>query len=215
VPQLIVFDLDGTLVDSRKDLANATNALIVELGGAPLAEEAVVAMVGEGAGVLVRRALSAAKLRAVPEGALPRFLELYRERELDHTRAYPGVAAALDHLAAAGVAMSVLTNKPEAPTLAILDGLGLRRHFRDVVGGDSAFGRKPDPAGLRHLMGGAGATPESTVLVGDSRVDFDTARAAGTKICLARYGFGFRFGPEDFRGDESFLDVPGDLVGLL
>jgi phosphoglycolate phosphatase len=213
--QLIAFDLDGTLVDSRTDLANATNALIEELGGSRLPDEAVAGMVGEGAGVLIRRALTAVGMKRVPDGALERFLELYDARLLDNTRAYDGMHAVLERLARAGVPLSVLTNKPARATAAILEGLDLRRCFRDVIGGDSPFGRKPDPAGLLHLVEAAGATPATTLLVGDSRIDLETARAAGCRICLARYGFGYRFADADFNGAEVFIGSPEQLISLV
>jgi phosphoglycolate phosphatase len=111
--------------------------------------------------------------------------------------------------------MAVLTNKPARAAELMLAGLGLRSHFRDVIGGDTAFGRKPDPAGLTHLASAAGVAPARVLMVGDSPVDLATARNAGTQICLARYGFGYRFGPDDFRGDELFIDSPADLMELL
>jgi phosphoglycolate phosphatase len=107
--------------------------------------------------------------------------------------------------------MAVLTNKPARATERILAGLGLRERFRDVIGGDTAFGRKPDPAGLLALIERAAATPETTWLVGDSRVDLETARRAGARICLVRYGFGYRFEPGDFDGTEIFVDSPSEL----
>jgi phosphoglycolate phosphatase len=213
--QLIVFDLDGTLVDSRTDLANATNALIEELGGERLSDQVVADMIGEGAGVLVRRALKAAGRRGIEPADLDRFLALYDAGLLEHTRPYDGMTDTLDRIAASPVPMSVLTNKPAHATERLLEGLGLRRYFRDVIGGDTAHGRKPDPAGLMHLVNAAGATPSSTVLVGDSRIDLETARSGGVRICLARYGFGYRFSPEDFAGDELFIDRPQDLLDVL
>lgn len=210
----VVFDLDGTLVDSQRDLADAANALIVERGGAALPVDAIAGMVGEGAALLVRRALIAAKLDAEPRDALPRFLDLYDERLLRHTALYEGMADVLESLAER-LPLAVLTNKPGRATERILDGLGVRRYFRDVVGGDTPFGRKPDPAGLRELIARAGVTPDGTMLVGDSRIDLETARSAGTGICLARFGFGYRFEAGDFRGDEIFIDAPGDLIDRL
>lgn len=209
-PRLIVFDLDGTLVDSKRDLADAVNALIAELGGAALPEQAVADMVGKGAAVLIRRALAATGVDVDLRAALARFLELYDERLLVHTAPYEGMADALAALAP-HVPMAVLTNKPARATERILAGLGLRGHFRDVMGGDTAFGRKPDPAGLLALIERAGATPETTWLVGDSRIDLETARRAGVRICLARYGFGYRFDPGDFDGTELFVDAPSEL----
>jgi phosphoglycolate phosphatase len=210
---LVVFDLDGTLVDSRKDLADAANALISELGGAPIAEERVVGMIGEGAALLVRRALGAASLDPDTPGALARFLELYDTRLLATTTAYPGTADTLQKLAAR-VPLAVLTNKPARATTRILEGLGLALFFQHVVGGDSALGRKPEPAGMLDLMRRANARADSTLLVGDSPIDLETARRAGTSICLARYGFGFSFANAAFRGDEMFIDSPSELLPL-
>ncbi len=207
--RLVVFDLDGTLVDSSTDVANATNALIREFGGATLPVQRIVGMVGEGAPLLVRRALAASGLDPETAGALPRFLALYEERALEHTRPYDGIPAALDWLVSR-VALAVLTNKPIAATGHILAGLGLARYFRDTIGGDSPFGRKPDPAGLLHLARAHGVAPGDTLMVGDSVVDRDTARAAGTRICLARYGFGI---PGDQLGpDDLLIDRPLDLI---
>ena len=190
--RLLVFDLDGTLIDSRRDLADAANALIVERGGEALTVDAITAMVGEGAVLLVRRALKAAGLeRDDIEAALARFLELYDERLLVHTRLYGGTREALEALAPRAT-LAILTNKPQGPTERILDGLGIAPFFRWVVGGDTAHGRKPEPGGLNHLMAVAGTGTSETVMVGDSAIDLRTARAAGTRICLVRYGFGFR-----------------------
>jgi phosphoglycolate phosphatase len=211
---LVVFDLDGTLVDSSADIANAANALLEALGAAPLPAAAIVDMVGEGAALLVRRALAAASLDPDTPGALDRFLAFYERGLLVHTVPYEGMLDALTWIGERAP-MSVLTNKPARPTSQVLDGLGLRRHFRDVVGGDTPFGRKPDPAGLLHLASAGGVRPEHTLMVGDSPIDLATARNAGTRVCLVRYGFGFRFGPADFRGDELFVDSPAGLVDVL
>jgi phosphoglycolate phosphatase len=214
VPSFLVFDLDGTLVDSSDDLANAVNALLVELGRPPLPKRTVIDMVGEGAHVLVRRALTAAALDPDTPAALERFLAHYDPHLLDHTRPYPGIVDVLDTLAER-VAMAVLTNKPARATHLMLDGLGLQKYFRAIIGGDTSLGRKPAPAGLLHLAGEAGVQPASVLMVGDSAVDLATARNAGTRICLARYGFGYRFTAADFRGDELFIDSPADLVSLI
>jgi phosphoglycolate phosphatase len=211
---LVVFDLDGTLADSKRDLANAANATIASLGGAPLAEDAIAGMVGEGAALLVRRALIAARLDPDTPRALDLFLDLYHERLLDNTVLYAGMADVLRDLSSR-VAMSVLTNKPSIATEKILAGLGVRGRFRDVIGGDTRFGRKPDPAGLLELIARANATPATTMMVGDSRIDLETARSAGAAVCLARYGFGYRFQPGDFRGRELFIDAPGELESLI
>ena len=213
-PRLVVFDLDGTLVDSSVDLANAVNALLHDLRASPISPTDVVGMVGDGAAVLVRRALGAAGLDPELPGALDRFLAHYDSRLLDNTKPYPGIVETLEALSGR-TALAVLTNKPSHATEAILIGLHLRRFFRDVVGGDTRWGRKPGPAGLLHLCEDADVTPEETLLVGDSAVDLATARNAGTPVCLARYGFGFRFSGSELRGDEALIDSPGEILGLF
>jgi phosphoglycolate phosphatase len=211
VIRLLVFDLDGTLIDSRRDLADAANALIVERGGAPLPVDAIASMVGEGAALLVRRALKTAGADLQIERDLPRFLELYDERLLAHTRLYAGTREMLDALRPRR-ALAVLTNKPQRPTERILEGLGIASCFMHVVGGDSAHGRKPDPAGLQHLMSITGVKADDTMLVGDSAIDLRTARAAGTRVCLARYGFGFATAARELAGDELIAESPADVV---
>jgi phosphoglycolate phosphatase len=200
---LIVFDLDGTLVDSRRDLTDSANAMIVELGGAPLTEEAIGRMVGEGAATLVRRAMAAAGLRDV-HAALPRFLEIYDTRLLHHTRPYDGIADVVRRARTVG-SVAVLTNKPRKPADTILRGLGLADLFDAVVGGDGPLPRKPDPAGLRKLMEDAGVTPAATLMVGDSRIDHETARRAGTRCCIVSFGFGFEGFPQERLAGNEWL----------
>lgn len=211
---LVVFDLDGTLIDSRRDLADAANALVREYGGAPLTVDQVTAMVGEGVAVLVRRALLAAGLDPQTPGAVQRFMAHYDVRLTAHTRPYPGVPEMLATLRADGLTLAVLTNKPGTATGQILERLGLARFFSSTAGGDTAAGRKPDPAGLLDLIGRAGASPSSTLMVGDSPVDMETARRAGARICLARWGFGYRFPDGAFRGDELFADSAAEIEAL-
>ena len=183
----VVFDLDGTLVDSATDLASAASALAMALGGRPVTRAEVVAMVGEGAAVLVRRVLAAAALDPDTPGALERFLALYDERLLDTTRLYPGILDVLDTLDPL-LALGVLTNKPRRPAERLLAGLGVRSRFIEVVGGDGPLPRKPDPAGLSALRLHSGGGP--LVLVGDSPIDAETARRAAVPFVLAAYGFG-------------------------
>jgi phosphoglycolate phosphatase len=212
--RLVVFDLDGTLIDSSADLANAVNTLLTDLGVGRLPDPQIVAMVGEGAAVLVRRALTASGLDPQTPGALDLFLDHYNAHLLDHTRPYDGMVETLQDLSAR-MPLAVLTNKPADASARILEGLGLRRHFREVIGGDTPFGRKPSPAALMHLAKMEHAAPGSVLLVGDSAIDLATARAGGTRVCLARYGFGYRFAPGDFRGDEWFIDQPRDLIRVV
>jgi phosphoglycolate phosphatase len=155
--RLVVFDLDGTLIDSRRDLADAANALIEEHGGRPLPVDAIAGMVGEGAALLVRRALSAAGARLDVARDLPRFLELYDQCLLAHTRLYDGTREMLDVLAQK-VALAVLTNKPQQHTDAILRGLAIAARFRWVIGGDSGRGADlPGPVRIRIPHGGRAA----------------------------------------------------------
>lgn len=188
---LVVFDLDGTLVDSRQDLAFAVNSMLASLGARPLAESDVTGMVGEGARVLVERALaSAGRPVSDSDRALGLFLENYDAHLLDRTQPYEGIprlVAELQDLAT----LAVLTNKPADASRRILAGLRLDRYFATVLGGDGAHGRKPDPAGLLHLIDEAGPSREHTVMIGDSRIDMETARNAGVRCCLVRWGFGF------------------------
>jgi phosphoglycolate phosphatase len=210
--QLVVFDLDGTLIDSRRDLADATNALVAELGGEPLSVEAVTAMVGEGAAMLVRRALTAAGLDPQAPGALDRFLAHYDERLTVHTRPYDGLVEALSALRSEGRALAVLTNKPGRPSREILERLELATFFSQVIGGDTAAGRKPDPSGLLTIVQRAEVAPSATVMVGDSPIDAETARRAGAVLCIARYGFGAPAGSLVPGPGEMAIDHPSELV---
>ena len=211
--RLIAFDLDGTLIDSRRDLTDSANQLIEELGGTPLSEADVSLMIGEGARVLVQRVLNAAGL-AQRESALPRFLEIYDTRLLNHTVPYEGVVEALRAAREYG-RVTVLTNKPLRPSERVMDGLGLRALVDEVIGGDGPQGRKPDPAGLRAQMARAGADEQRTLLVGDSAIDRETALRAAVRCCIAEYGFGrHTLTAEHPRGDWTVSDA-GALPGVF
>lgn len=210
-----VFDLDGTLIDSRRDLAESANEMLATYDAAPLAERHIVGMVGCGAATLVKRVVTAAGVNAPADQALARFLDIYDGRLTRHTRPYDGIPQMLGELQAAAVRLAVLTNKPLEPTNRILDEFELSRYFEWVVGGDGPWPRKPAPDGLRFLMARASAGPDDTTLVGDSAVDLETSRNAGVRICLARYGFGFAAVGRDLRGDESLVDSPAEIVGVL
>lgn len=210
---VVVFDLDGTLVDSSQDLAASGNALLAEYARRPLPPDEIAAMVGEGARVLVERLFHAAGITAPVEEGLARFLALYDARLVETTRPYDGIPDLLEALARRGTPMAVLTNKPRAMSQRLLDALGLARYFRDVFGGDGPFPRKPDPAGLIHLRDAAGGR---AVMVGDSPADLHTALAAGVPVCLVRYGFGFSKLTDDERGRADWIvDEPRELIGLL
>jgi phosphoglycolate phosphatase len=213
--RLIVFDLDGTLVDSRRDIADAANALLVSCGAEPIPEDGIGRMVGEGAATLVARAFTASGIERPPD-ALERYLAFYETRLLNHTRPYDGIPAALEALGRR-TALAVLTNKPIASTRRILEGLDLARYFPEgaVFGGDGPFPRKPSPAGLRQLTANANANAESTLMVGDSAIDWQTARAARARACLVRYGFGFDSVPVGELGpDDRVIGSPSELLTL-
>ena len=211
---LVVFDLDGTLVDSSRDLASSTNAMLADLGATQLSEQVVASLVGEGAAVLVRRALERSGLAADTPGALDRFLAHYDTRLLETTRPYSGMLETLTQLGEHH-RLAVLTNKPSQPTARILEGLGMDGFFSDVIGGDSTFGRKPDPAGLLALVDRAHTSPAETLMIGDSPVDLATAERAGTRVCMARYGFGYRFDGHPFCGHEAFVDAASEIVEVV
>ena len=214
VHRLIAFDLDGTLIDSHQDLADSANQLLGELGAAPLPVEAITRMVGEGARVLVQRALAAAGLQEGP-GALLRFLEIYDTRLLNHTNVYEGVVDAV-RLARQHARVAVLTNKPAQPSERILEGLGIRNLFDELIGGDGPFGRKPDPAGLVSLMARTGATADRTLMVGDSAIDHETARRASVRCCLTAYGYGYEtFPAERLTGEEWVVTSAQELCAAI
>ena len=213
--QLFVFDLDGTLVDSRRDIADAANALLVSCGAGPIPEDRIGRMVGDGAARLVARAFEASGVERPPD-ALERYLAFYDARLLNHTCPYDGIPAVLEALGRRA-ALAVLTNKPIASTRRILDGLDLARYFPAdaVLGGDGPFPRKPDPAALRHLSASMNANADSTLMVGDSAIDWRTARAAPVRVCLARYGFGFESVPvEELGAEDCVIDAPAQLLRL-
>jgi phosphoglycolate phosphatase len=211
--RLVVFDLDGTLVDSTHDLAIAVNAAIARLapGTAALPIGVVRSYIGNGAGVLVAKSLEAAGIAARPEAALAVFLDCYSRCLLDTTMLYPGVLEALDALA--DRTLAVLTNKPGDMSRAILAGLGVASRFARIYGGGDVPGRKPDPAGLRQLMAETGVGAADCVLVGDSAVDVRTGRAAGVRTVGVRYGLD----PESLTADppDAVIDDLRELPALL
>ena len=190
--RLIVFDLDGTLIDSRRDLTNSINAMLAEFGRDPLPEEIIATYIGDGAGMLVRRALGDPEDEALVENALRHFLEHYREHKLDYTRAYPGVMESLEALRTMPDGtprkLAVLTNKPVRASVEICDGLGLSRYMFRIYGGNSFATKKPDPEGLNAIIREAEAAPGETLMVGDSSVDILTARRAGAWAIGCRFG---------------------------
>jgi len=208
----LAFDLDGTLVDSRRDLANAINAVRAARGLAPHGLAAVEGMVGDGVTVLVRRAFRELDDAAIPE-ALSAFLAEYERGCLETTRPYPGIEELL--AAAAGRwPLAVLTNKPERLAVEVIGGLGLAGFFRAVVGGDTLPVRKPDPATLLLVAGRLRVAATALPLVGDSRVDLATARGAGAPAVAVTWGYG-RLTAEDLAGADGAAGSVAELAALL
>jgi phosphoglycolate phosphatase len=200
----LIFDLDGTLIDSKLDLALSINAMLKRMARAELVHDEIFGMVGNGAPVLVRRALEAETLETASDEeadtGLAYFLSYYRNHMLDNTVTYPGVReglALLEHHP-----MAVLTNKPVHFSRAILDGLGLSRYFRYVYGGNSFEKKKPHPMGVETLLRELNAKPEEAMIIGDSEVDIQTARNSGIWACGVTYGL----------GAEGLRAFPPDLI---
>lgn len=211
---LIVFDLDGTLVDSRRDIATSVNELLERLGRPCLPPERIYGFIGNGVRRLLERSLgegSAAEIDRAVEAYLP----IYRSHLFDTTRPYPGVVEALEALGPERV-LAVLTNKPRAESEALLSGLGLRHFFRRVCGGEDFPERKPHPAGIHALLEETGIRAERALMVGDSRVDVETARNAGIPVCLVAYeANGLSDGEVAALAPDLVVDDLRQLVQLL
>lgn len=184
----LIFDLDGTLIDSKLDLALSVNAALAQMGREPLPHERIYGYVGQGAPHLIARALGPGAGEEECHRGLEAFLAYYRIHKLDNTVPYPGVREALAALQ--GMPMAVLSNKPVRPSQQILEGLGLAAYFRMVYGGNSFDKKKPDPMGVDAILRDFGAAAEQVMIVGDSEIDVQTARNAGTFVCGVTYGLG-------------------------
>ena len=199
---LLIFDLDGTLIDSRLDLANAVNATRAEMGKSPLEHSLVFSYVGNGAPVLIRKAMGPDAPDADVQHALEFFLAYYRNHAVDDTRLYPGVRESLERLHGAGNRLAVLTNKPVRISEAIMEAMGLTPILFRIYGGNSFEQKKPHPIGIDTLRDEVEATAENTWMVGDSIVDMQTARNAGVMSCGVTYGF----------QPETLHECPPDLL---
>lgn len=184
-----IFDLDGTLLDTKEDLAAATNYVLSRFGLPAIPPERVRGYVGHGVRVMVESALGESNPHLVREG-LVLFLAYYREHLLDDTQPYPGIAQLLGKIKDGGGVLSVLTNKPEEFSRRLIAGLGLSNYFIGIVGGDTLTTRKPDPQGVYHLQNLSGVSLQRTLLIGDSETDVETAQAAGAAVCGVTWGFG-------------------------
>ena len=192
--QLVIFDLDGTLIDSRLDLVHSVNAALRHIGRPELPDDVIASYVGDGAPILIQRALGAeAADEALVRRGLEFFLTYYREHKLDHTTVYAGIPEALAAIQSQGNGvprkLAVLTNKPVNPSRAIVEALGLGQFFSQVYGGNSFSTKKPDPEGARKLLEENGLEPEQGAIVGDSHVDVQTGRNAGLWTVGVTYGF--------------------------
>jgi len=213
IPEAVILDLDGTLVDSAPDLADAANALLARHGLPPLDPATVRGFIGEGVGRLVERSFAHQGRPLEPaalEAATVAFLAIYGEAPARHTRPYPGVAAALQELTRAGIRLGVCTNKPEAISRRILETLDLARFFAAIIGGDSGPERKPHPRPLLAALEKLNARPETSLLVGDSATDLATGRAAGVPVILVEGGYSAT--PVDELGADAVIASLEELI---
>ncbi len=213
-PSLLIFDLDGTLIDSAPDMHRAVNLMLADLGCAPLTLPQIRSMVGDGASALIARALAARQcVSADPAQALATFLEHYEAEPTAQTRTFQAVPETLERLQAAGLTLAVCTNKPDRLTKMILERLGIEQFFARVVAGDSLPFRKPDPRALLEVINGFGAAKAASLMVGDSEVDAATAQAADVPFVLMTYGY--HRGPIVDISSVATLDHFGELATLL
>ena len=208
--KLLIFDLDGTLIDSRLDLIHSVNAMLRHLGRPELPGDVIATYVGDGAPMLVRRALGDPEDESSVRRALEYFLSYYREHKLDHTHVYPGISEALTRIQRGtngrSRSMAVLSNKPVNPSRAIVEALGMKDFFAQVYGGNSFPTKKPDPLGAQKLLEELVCTPHETVMIGDSANDVLTGRNAGLWTVGVTYGFApqtLDLTPPDIRVDNT------------
>jgi phosphoglycolate phosphatase len=220
--QLVIFDLDGTLIDSRLDLVHSVNAALRHIGRPELPDDVIASYVGDGAPVLIQRALGGEEVdEALVRKGLEFFLSYYRAHKLDHTTVYPGVAAALaaiqnlagDSSNGSPRKLAVLSNKPVLPSKAIIEALGLGPFFSQVYGGNSFATKKPDPEGARRLLEEYGVQPQQAAIIGDSHVDVNTGRNAGMVTVGVTYGFA----PHTLQNEppDVLVDHPSELPVLF
>ena len=199
---LLIFDLDGTLIDSQVDLIHSVNAMLLHMDRGTMSDDAVRGYIGNGALALVQRVLGPGMSDDDIAAAHDYFIAHYKEHSLDTTTLYPGVGDALRNLSAAGHRLAILTNKPKGISRNIVAGLGIGEYFFSVLGGNSFWVKKPHPIGIDTLCEKSGIAKADTWMIGDSSVDIETARNAGVRSCGVTYGI----------KPESLKDVPPDLL---
>ncbi len=204
--EYLLFDLDGTLVDSVPDLATSLNLLRAGLGLTPLIQENVVPMIGDGVSTLVKRALGE---KLYQPKHVEQFMQIYSEHLLDNTLCYPGIKELLEQHPADK--MAIVTNKPYQLTIDLLKGLNLTRHFKIVIGGDSFTEKKPHPLPVIKALEGLGALPHQAVMIGDHHTDLYSGRDAGTTTCFCAYGMG----NNDGLTSDFYAEQPTDLLKLF
>jgi len=207
----IIFDLDGTLIDSKLDLIHSVNAMLGEMKRPRLAAETISGYIGHGAPQLVARALGGTVTEEELKHGLQFFLGYYEEHKMDNTCAYPGVPETLTQLG--HMPMAVLTNKPERISVRILNSLGLAKYFRVIYGGNSFESKKPDPCGANKILQELGVAARESLIVGDSEVDVQTARNAGTQAAAVNYGFGVH--DRTTHPADIYLDQFADLADVV
>ncbi len=209
----LIFDLDGTLIDSKLDLIHSVNAMLTEMGRVKLSDEVISSYIGHGAPMLVSRALGGTAKEDELARGLSYFLDYYEEHKLDNTRLYPETAETLAKLSEQKIAMAVLTNKPVKISVRILEALGVARYFQAIYGGNSFETKKPDPLGAKAILGEFKVNAASAMMIGDSEVDIQTARNADMIATAVNYGFGVHD-----RGQhpaDIYLDRMSDLLGVI
>jgi phosphoglycolate phosphatase len=210
---LIIFDLDGTLIDSAEDIANAVNAMLRHLNRRPLSVDVIQTYVGNGAAALVQRAIGENASMDTFDIALAFFLDYYEQHPLEYTGLYPGLKHLLDDLRSMRHALAVLSNKPTRITEKVLRGLGIYDYFFRVYGGDSFVTKKPEPAGVLALLNEAGVEPRDALLIGDSPVDVQTAHNARIRCCGVLWGFQ----PHHLQtaGADMIINKPHQLLAYI
>jgi phosphoglycolate phosphatase len=209
----LVFDLDGTLIDSKLDLIHSVNATLTEMGRSKLSDEVISSYIGHGAPMLMSRALGSVATEEELARGLKYFLAYYEEHKLDNTCLYPGVTETLANLSLQEIAMAVLTNKPVKISVRILEELGIAKYFKAIYGGNSFEMKKPDPLGAKTILTEFRVNAGDAMMVGDSEVDIQTARNANMIAAAVNFGFGIHDRAQ--HPADVYLDQMSDLLQVV